>query len=279
MASPKEGFFETNPAMTIGANLTGTLDALAAGVTAVVGALTDFDPEVVVGNILSFLDTAGERQFYTVKTVTDDNNIVLSQPTRSVSPILTDFQIATQNTNYLIVRDAQNPTFPLADPILGKIGAGSAAGYRMNAPSISGANLIDSIDPNEGIRINTLYIRNPFQHTWADRSFMLTWFRVVNAGGAQSVITQLGVNGLTFQPMENVEVPVNIYVPPLSTRWGLAVQISNSYNNQNSSHADIVVDQLQARMSNVNVPASMDGMLLPIVIGCRFTYGLTITAA
>lgn len=275
----KEGFFETNPAMTIGSDLTGDLNALAAGVTAVVGNGTNFDPEVVAGDILSFIDTAGEQQFYTVETVTDDTNIVLAQPTRSASSAAILFQVSTPNTNYIIVRDSQNLKFPLADPVLGRIGGGSSAGYRMNAPDLDGAVLIDSIDPNEGIRINTIYLRNPFQHTWADRSFMLTWFQVNDGTSAQTVVTQLGVNGLTFQPMENIEIPVNIYIPPLSVRWGLAVQISNSYTDQNEQPVSNLIDQLQARMSNVNVPASMDGMLLPIVIGCRFTYGLTITGS
>ncbi len=275
----KEGFFETNPAMTIGSNLTGTLNALAIGATALVGTGTLFTSELSVNDIIALIDTAGEQQFYTVKTITDNTNAVLAQPTRTASSAGIDFQIATPNTNYFIVRDSQNLKFPLADPILGRIGGGSLAGYRMNAPSIGGVVLVDSIDPNEGIRINTIYIRNPFQHTWADRSFMLTWFQVNDGTDAQTVIQELGVNGVTFQPMENIEIPVNIYIPPLSVRWGLAVQISNSYLHQNEQPVSNIIDQLQARMSNVSVPSEMDGMLLPVVVGCRFTYGLSITGS
>lgn len=280
MSQPREGFFETNPSMDLTASLlTGTLDAIVAGDTSIDGTGTAFDTQLAVGNIITIVDTAGERQFYTIKTITSAILMVLSQAARTASAIATTFKIATQKTNYFIVRDDQNLTYPLGDPVLGRIGSGLSSGYRMNAPSINGTVFLDSININEGITIKTIYIRNPYQHTWSDRSFQVSMYQVDDGGGNETLITELGVNGFFFVPNENTEIDVNIYIPPLVTAtsgWGLSALISNSKLTQNETLTDIV-DSIEARVSNVSVPAEMNGLLLPLVIGCRFTYGFNIT--
>jgi len=274
----REGFFETNPAPTIGADVTSLLNAIAVGATAIVGAGGNFVNEFAVGDILTFVDTAGERQYYTISLITDGTNLTIAQAARSISGVGTAVGIATFNTNYVVVRNALNLTYPLADPVLGQIGGGLTSGHRMNAPSLTGGAFIDSISPNEGINLKTLYIRNPYQHTWGQTSFMVSLFKVSDTSGAHILITQFGVNGTAFIPMENTETSIDVYIPPLTTgRWGLAALISNSNLTQNTIQS-VAVDNIQARLSNINVPVSMDGLILPIVIGVRFTYGLTITA-
>jgi len=281
MSQPREGFFETNPAMFIvpSSVLTGTLNAIAKGDTAIVGTGTLFTSELSVDDIITFVDTAGERQFYTVKTITDDLNLTLSQAARTASAITTSFTTGAPRSNYFIVRDNQNLTYPLGDPVLGRIGSGLSGGYRMNAPSINGIVFTDSININEGITIKTIYIRNPYQHTWGDRSFQVSMYQVDDGGGGETLIQELGVNGFFFIPNENTEIDVNIYIPPLTTAtsgWGLSALISNSKTDQNESLSE-TVDSIEARVSNVSVPSEMDGLLLPLVIGCRFTYGFNIT--
>lgn len=278
----REGFFETLPGKTIGADLTGTLNAAAAGATAIVGNVTNFDPEVSANDILTFLDSAGARQFVTVLSRTDDTNLTLSQPLPTAISGATTFAIATVNSPYFIVRDAVHTQYPFADPVLGRIAGGLTAGYRMASPSASAA-LIDSITSNEGITINSIYVRNPYQHTWADTALQVVLFQVDDGNGNATPITQLGVNGRVFIPIENGEIQTKIYVPPLTTssnlRWGLGASILNSYQNQNDDAAvsGDFQDQNIALMSNVNVPAAMDGQMLNLIVGCRFTYGFDIT--
>lgn len=278
----KEGFFETFATPTIDQTpVTGSLDAMVVGDTTITGIATNFDPEFTAGELITFIDAAGERQFYTIASITNDTSMVINQPIRTVSNIAnTDFNASVIQTPSFVVRDALNLTYPLGDPIFG---FNSTAGFRMSAPDNSGVSARDAIDNDEGITIKTIYVRNPFQHTWADKGVMLIFRQIVNGGTlTETVITQLGVNGEVYIPGENIEIPVNIYIPPFVTaqieslKWGLTVNVQNAKSTQNQSPTE-QAESLLARMSNVSVPTEMDGLLLPLVIGVRFTYGLTIT--
>lgn len=278
----REGFFETRGAFSIGADLDGTLDAAAVGATTINGTATTFQTDFDDGDILTFVDSAGERQFYSIDGEPGaQTTLTLAQGLRTALAGGESFQLATPNSPYFVVRDEQNLTYPLQDPVLGRIGGGVSSGYRLTAPSIT-ATLIDSISPNEGIRINSIYVRNPFQFTGGSSHYDVIFFQVNDTSGAESAITELGVNGRIYSVIENTETPVDIYIPPLSSddddRWGISAGIVNSKDFQNESQS-VLLDSLNARISNVNAPSSMDGLMLPLIIGIRFTYGITITAS
>lgn len=283
---PREGFFETLASPTISQQPTsGTLNAMSIGDLTITGSGTNFDPQLTAGDLITFLDTKGERQFYTIKSITNDTTLTLNQPIRSDAPALNNSYAASviQSPSF-VVRDALNTAYPLGDPLFG-FAASNFDGYRMAAPDSGAIFPRDAINNNEGITIKTIYARNPYQHTWADKGLMLIFRQVVDGGtGTATIINELGVNGELYLPGENTEIPVNIYIPPFQTAidegrpWGLMVNVENSLLTQDQVPTD-QAGSLIARMSNVSVPSEMDGLLLPVVIGVRFTYGMTIFAS
>lgn len=279
----REGFFETVASPTISQQpVTGELDAMAIGDLTISGTGTNFDPQFTAGDLITFLDTAGERQFYTIKTIDSDILMTLNQPIRTVAPASNfDFTASVIQSPSFVVRDAVNKTFPLGDPLFG-FAASNFDGYRLGSPDSAGLNPRDAINNNEGITIKTIYVRNPYQHTWADKGMMLIFRQIVEGGtGTTDIIQELGINGEVYLPSENTEIPVDIYIPPYDVaisegqRWGLMVNVENSLLTQDQVPTD-QADSVLARMSNVSVPSEMDGLILPMVIGIRFTYGFTI---
>lgn len=81
-------WYDTVPALDtdgeISADLTGTITT-AVDSTGFVGVGTDFDAEVIAGEILTWIDDAGVRKYGKVASITNDTNIVLEDAADSVA--------------------------------------------------------------------------------------------------------------------------------------------------------------------------------------------------
>jgi len=269
-----ESIIETQAQPVIGANLTGTLDAIASGATAVAGTGTNFDPEVSPGDILTFLDTAGARKYYTVDTVTDDTNIVLSQPTNSASSGGITYGIATMQSPYIVGGDAValSPNeLAIYCPVFGFIMTST------NPLSLAPGIIDRFFSFNEGALMKSIYVRLPYQYTQTNRNLTLRFFYTDPAGANILLIDEIGSEGKLPIPIENIETPLNIYIPPApesltsSVNWGILAEISGCGLNQDdpTGGANFGSIQAQPMLSDVDAPPTLDGEIMPIIIGLR----------
>lgn len=277
-----ETIIETAARPTIGSNLTGTLDAIVAGATAVVGTLTNFDPEVSVGDILTFLDTAGARRYYTVKTVTDDTNIVLTNPVATASSGGINFQIATPKSPY-IIGDDQSDTFAVAPnelPIYNDVFGNSLVAVN---PFNPGTTELKFISVDEGALIKSIYVRYPYQYTGSARNLSLRMFQTNSSGSSTLIISQFGSSGLFPLPIENIEVPVNIYIPPFNPNggenWSIDAEVFGAPQNQETAGAGFGSVDLMATLSSVDDPDALDNEFMPVIIGMRIVTASSLLAA
>ena len=274
----KEALLETQAAPSIGANLTGTLNALAVGTNAIVGAGTNFDPEITVGDIISFLDTAGTRRYYTIATRTDDTNLVTSQAITTVSGAGINFQVASMNSPYIIGGDV-NAVNPNQLPIYGNANFNLMAANPLNAAL---ATVEQWIDENEGVKLNSMYMRLPYQYTMSSSQIMYQLVYRDRTGASFVAVPEVGITGGFNITIENQEMPMdNIYIPPYSVaianenRYGFRTTVPGSRTNQTDIGPAIIGSE--PTISAVNAPSALDGELMPIVFGLKFRHGIAIT--
>jgi len=246
-------------------------------VTAAVGAntLTDalaggtFGTDFAATNLLFWLNDAGQIEYGVVQAVAA-NVITLNENVRSVS------SGGVGNTIYLIDRYPDyfvpSPTYPNEPVHAGFDGNGVGA---LPTDLLKAENGRYKISSDEGVLVKSIYARLPYQYTFADGLFSIKLeYLVTGAGGAPLTVTQIGENGEINIPMENVEIPVNQYIPPkgvagqtwelygacanaMPTPWNGPVQLPN-YNF--------------SQISTVNAPTELEYTFLPIIIGVRIEH-------
>jgi hypothetical protein len=283
MAEKIENLLETSSifnAISLTGNITGV-----AGASAIVGVGTLFTTELQTGDIIGVLDDAGNIQYYTIDTITDNLNAAIVGTFRTNITANAPSRMWLE-CGYFIQND------PKTSAIIGKDRV--YANEQLVGPSRSivkgiliSANNYQLFDSNEGILIKSIYVRLPYQYTFADQGIKVTFYYVDNLLGTRTVIQNIGENGVFYFPIENTEIPVNTYIPspqslgtpiyPGESRWALAAEISGAVNQDSSFTVAPGNDTDLTWVSSLNAPSEMDGTLLPIVIGARVLYGLNMS--
>lgn len=257
-----ESVIETKP-WRMTASSGGTISG-SAGSNAIVGVGTSFDLDLVVNEIIVFTDDGGRRAMGQVSVITDALNITLYN----------NLVNAVTAASFTIIKLADlKPCFFRADntvnrsPIIGPNGGTSQMGVN------TGGTFKNEININEGVLVKSAYIRMPFQYTLADSFFTLTFSYLNSSGGFVASIDTIGEGGELQIPTENIEIPVNAFIPTPAgalTSWQIGVDLTNSLANLGSPFA---VDDFDiACASQVNGPDSLNGQLLPIFIGLRIVH-------
>ena len=261
-----ETILETLPP-AFGANITGTL-TIAADATAVVGVGTDFVSDLTVGQVLSFVDGGGILRNIVITVITDTTNLTIAV---AVTSIVTTkaFQVVTPASPFFIVDDPQNEGLP----------KNRIYNIATNPSLFASANGVLDFSFNNGVLIKSMYVRLPYQFTLADNNLVIRLETFTSSGQVVESITQFGTDGFLHLPIENIEVPLNTYIPvpadavANSDIWHIRAKVQNSVgtdiNETVSDHS-----QRLAAVSNISVPTVLTGQLLPVIIGMRVVHAL-----
>jgi hypothetical protein len=241
-------------------------DALAGGVWG--GAFS-------AGDLVQWIDNGGLVQSGVVQTANLDTLVLNVAPTTVSSGGVTNLIYQVQNSPDWFIPDSAYPQAVIHAGFDG-VGGGSMANDHLETESG-----LFKIDADEGVLIKSLYIRNPYQFTWADGRVSLELaYRLTSVGGAPIVLTTIGENGNFVMPIENQEVPVNAFVPSpdgitAGDTWEIYAKIGNTIPT-----AAIVnpapPDYQYAYVSTVNMPAILEGSIQPLFIGARIIHAATV---
>lgn len=243
----------------------GTISGTA-GSPNIVGVGTVFTTDVAVNDILVCEDSAGRRATIQVMTITDNLNIVAYD--NLVNAI-------TAGTSFTIIKtvDQTLPWFR-ADNSVNRSPVFNVTNTFSPLGTQSQVSFMSEVNRNEGVFVKSVYIRMPFQYTLADSFFLLRFGYLNTSGVFIGFITELGELAFFQIPGENIEIPVNTFVPtPLTSgtsRWQIGVQVENSLQPDDKSYSANDFDK--AAVSQVNGPDSLNGQFLPIYIGLRILH-------
>ena len=280
MADKKEALLETLAPFSRSANLTGTITC-AAGANNIVGVGTLFTTELAVGDIVTMVDTTGKLIYKTILAIANDLLCTTVDNFVTAVAALSVLQTATVSSPYIFTSDDAAPLYPDKVPIYG-----GTTLFPLMAPNpIRLAVAPQWFDNSEGIEVKSVYMRLPYQHTMADGPIDISFFQIDEVGAVNTIISEIGVAGELFMQMENIEIPINKYVPPYAVaiangvRWGISVVVQGSALTQNTYGAQSVNNrQGGPYLSQVNAPAALADELLCVCIGMRLTHGIAIGA-
>jgi len=223
-------------------------------------------------SIIAYVDNAGLLQFHTINTIDNPLQFTCYQAARAAAAggvgniiynitMQSDFvQVRTDRTEQVI-----------------RMGGGIGGGQNGNLLSVSG---LSKISANEGILVKSVYMRLPYQFTLGSNGASMQLFnRLAAVGGPGVVVTTLGENGLIKLPIENTEIPVNAYIPPLGINWQLISVINGLVKPETGALPSPAVSGALAHVSMINVPASLNYQYLPVIVGMRIVHAATTLAA
>ena len=154
-------------------------------------------------------------------------------------------------------------------------GASSVNEHLLKAPA--GVYRINS---NEGVILKSIYVRLPYQFTFADTQvpIQLT-YRLSGAVGAGNQVLQFGESGVIYVPVENIEIPLSVYIPPVGAtgqRWELLVELRNAdaLPPINTKYAP-AIEQNYSHVSTLDMNTTIAFEFLPITIGVRLIHAAT----
>jgi len=248
------------------------LNAVLIGVNAITAQAGNNFPATAPGNLIRITDAvSGQVSVYTVATYVDGENITIVGTTVRAIANNSTWEMLLASSWYFVDRDPVNVT---AYPLKNVVYSGVAA--RTILTPVGDTAAPKYINYDEGVLVKSVYARLPYQYTLAD-----TWLGlklVYKRKGSTSVETITTMPEILSIPVENVEIPVNIYVPPMpagitnSDNWTFAVNEPNTGMPNNQTVALTNPDEIPW-ISAVNAPAAMDREILPIVIGLRIQHG------
>lgn len=218
------------------------------------------------GQMIVFIDDAGEKQYHTIDTVDDATHFTCYQNARTTASGLAGNIIyaITALSDFFQVNSAREQQI---------IRQGGGVGAGLGGNLLSVANTLSIISANEGILIKSVYVRLPYQFTLGSNGVRVQFFnRLAAVGGAGSAIATVGENGFFHVSVENTEVSVNAYIPPLSGNWQI-VSVINGLSKPETG-ADVPFYPL-AYVSMLNVPSVINFFYLPVIIGIRIVHAAT----
>jgi hypothetical protein len=115
----------------------------------------------------------------------------------------------------------------------------------------------------------------PYQFTFADcqTEIAFYWYD----GTTFTFINTIGSNGYVKIPIENSEITLNAYVPPMpgGNDYQLAYTLFNGRNSQIAGGTNF--PGIYPQVSMVNAPDDLNGQILPVVMGARIQHALPLT--
>lgn len=162
-------------------------------------------------------------------------------------------------------------TFPTARAFCG-IGASGTLEQLLKGP---GGEF--GIDASEGILLKSVYVRLPYQFTFAETSVPVSFaYRIYGTGGAGVPITQIGEGGLIHIPVENIEIPLNVYIPPKGIsgqQWEIVAKLANSDASEpDNTRYNPGLEQIYTHVSTLDMNTTIAFEFLPITIGVRMLH-------
>lgn len=282
----REQLLETLSPLVLGANLSGTISAAAGGVAVVGAGGSDFVNELSPGDIISVIDNTGKRIYKTVDNIGGAAALNVCDNFTNAVAAGSNYQKPVISSPYFFASDATATQYPNKVPVY------------MPPPHPTNANVGKMLPPNalraaiptywisqnEGILIKSVYLRLPYQYTMADGPISISFFYYDERGLSNARITNLGNNGAIFAQVENIEIPVNTYVPPWTlavnnnVRWGIAAFIEGATDSQDD-YGSMLQPNMQGGpyVSIVDAPAALAGELLTLAVGMRITHGYALT--
>jgi hypothetical protein len=270
---------------------TGTI-TLTSGLNTLTGAATTFTVEYVVGDVFAVIDDAGRLRMYTIDTILSNTSATIvgtawsTTTTKAYSRVnpMTPYIVGsdpatstiTPNKYFIYQKSTTNQLIELGSPLI----------VSDNTDSIP----IGVININEGITVESFYVTLPFQYTMSDSALSVKFYYVDANDSNSDLITVLGGSNsqpyLTF-PVENAEIPLNIFIPPPPVEqypdgWLIYCKINVSLESQldgasAQSFADTTFRGTQSTVSAVNEPASLAGEFMGVKIGIRVRHTYPIT--
>lgn len=221
---------------------------------------------LTAGDLIRFTDDAGTIRTEQIASKDGDPNITLENPAQSLANDAIVSKISTGSFSQYFFR---------ADNSLLKSGI-VTIGPNKAVLGTPGSVPQTKINANEGILLKTLYLRFPYQYTMSGDPIKIL-FMYYTAGNVfyQNVQT-VGENGRgIFIPVENVEIPVNAFIPPppgLKANWQLVGTIEQGVLNTGVS---VLGTNGIASVSNVSAPDVLNGQILPVTLGVRIFHAET----
>ncbi len=216
-----------------------------------------------MGDFISLVDGGGIRRVYRVQTITDNLNVVLATVALSVAAGVTysqsTFAGIASSPDYFVGNNALQKAFIIQ---------GTARAMATINTSIEKT----LINADEGILIESIYIRMPYQYTLADTPLVVQFLYLDSSGALIDLIRNVGEDGFLSVPIENVEVPVNAFVPTPITGGTARWQINARILNADLFSSPISDAFRSATASQMDADASFNNVMLPIFIGIRIAH-------
>jgi len=222
------------------------------------------------GDFVSWIGDDGSMQSGVVASVTDANNLELTH----------EAQVAASNTALNTVFVAGDNTPPLFQAVesWNKVPIRQAVSKILQTTAGH-----KNISKNEGILIKSVYVRLPYQFTFADTFIDVAFTTRQTTTPGDTVISQIGEgDGVLRLPVENVEIPVNVYVPPNADAgsnddtWNLQADVNSGYTGSPPSDTSPPIPSAErVTISTVNMPNVLETQILPVIIGVRVLHAAT----
>lgn len=254
---PKETIIEHAP--WVPAELTGTITT-AIGSPNLVGVGTLFTAELAVNSIVYWTDDNGLLKMGQVASITNDLLLALHNNCISVATGVSPIAILAANQTVSFFR-ADNGA--INAPLIRQ--AFAQAALQANGKSL--------ISEDEGVLLKSVFIRMPYQYTLADSIYILRFYYADGSNNSLGAISEIGEGLGEFQiPVENIETPVNIYIPPPVTptnTWQIMCQFLYARDNLGIG---VTPFDVVPRVSQIDGPDNLNSVFLAVFAGARIEH-------
>lgn len=227
---------------------------------------------VIAGSLIAWTADNGTTQYGIVASITDPTNLELTFDAVAIS--------SGGAGNYFFSIGAY-PDYFQATESFGRVPVNQGL---LNVNDImqtpSGKN---NISTNEGILIKSVYVRLPYQFTFADTFIDLELGSRNGTSGAFAFLTQIGEgDGIIHVPIENTEIPVNIYIPPNTSglppalTWQVNARIkhASAFKPNGTAFPASTLESL-VTVSTISMPSVLESQILPVIVGMRILHAAT----
>lgn len=230
------------------------------GTPNIVGVGTAFLTDLVTGDLILWTDSSGNPRATQVKTVTDDLNVIAGA----------NIGDTVAGASFFIIKQSAItcPYFQVDNTRLKSFIVSGQSSYLQ----VNGGK--SQISANEGLNLKSVYFRLPYQFTMAD-GMVEIGFRYLDAAGVSlGSVQTIGENGFIQIPVENIETPFDVYIPPPSglattDTWQLAASFSYAAIDLETAEGIGIDEYVTPSVSQIDSPDALNGALLPIYIGAR----------
>lgn len=219
---------------------------------------------LTVGDLIRYLDDAGVLRYGQIAALPGAPNVTLETAAQAATTAKTMSLQSTPTTRFFESNNAVT-----------KVGLVNVAAAQMEMRAPNG---LRTFNQHEGFTIKSVYVRLPYQYTFADGQVDIEFQYFSTAGAFIANVQTVGELGAIYVQVENIEIPVNGFVPALALPFA-ANQNYRIHAFMQSSIANIGVDatadQQSPTISCLDAPAALNGAIIPITIGMRIEHAAT----